>query len=141
MSGCILAIDESYQCCAFLLPDKFHTSVGPSRSALPVHLVMMVSIPPRPQNSLRPDNDLYYVHGSYNLYTILPLRLPNMVSIPVLTFVFPNTIFGLMLAYSELPTLGLVQWFRVAALFPPALLPGLIFFFVTNPNSNMVLMM
>lgn len=44
-SSCILAIDDSYTCYAFLLPDRLHTRAGRSCSSLSVPLVAMVSAP------------------------------------------------------------------------------------------------
>lgn len=120
-SGCILVIDDSYQCYAFLPPNRLCTRVGWLYSVLPMPLVALVLVPLLSQNSPRLDSDLYRVPCSYTLHTILPPRILSMVFVLVLTYAFPSISFGPALEFAELPTLGLVSGFRAAALLPPSL--------------------
>ena len=140
-SSCILVIDDSYQSCAFLPPDRLHTRAGWLCLALFVPLVTMVLVPMLPQNSLRPDNDLYRVPGSYTLHTILPPGLLSAVFVLVLTSTFASINFGPPLKFTELPTLGLVSRFCAATLLPPVLQLGLRSFVVIELTSDMALMM
>lgn len=134
-------IDCICQCCASLLPDRLCTKAGKSCLTLPVPLVVTVWIPLLPQNSPRPDTNLYLVLGSYTLYTILPPGHLGTVFVLVLTFVFPNPNFGPALGFAKLPTLDPIPRFRVAALLPPALLLGLRSYVVARLTSDMTLMM
>lgn len=115
--------------------------MGQSHLALPIPLVAMVSVPLLPQNSPRPDNDLYRVPSSCTLYTIVTPRLLGAMSVLVLTSIFPNKNFGPAHGFAELPTLGPVPGFRAATLQPPALLLGLRSSIVTRLSSDMALVM
>jgi len=98
----------------------------------------MVLVPPLPHNSLRLGSDLYRALGSY---TILPLGLLVAVPVLVLTSSFPNTNFGYALGFAELPTPGLAMKCRATSLLSLMLQPGLRSSIVTEPSSDVVLMM
>jgi len=101
----------------------------------------MVLVPPLPHNLLRLGSDLYCVPDSYTLYNILPPGLLVAVPLLILTSSFPNTNFGSVLGFSELPTLGLVTEFHATSSLSLMLQPGLRSFVVIKPSSDVVLMM
>lgn len=114
-SSCILVIDDSYQCCAFLPLDRLCTRVGLWCSVPSVPLVAIALIPPLPQNLLWLGSDIFHVLGFYTLYTILPPELLIAVSILILASSFPNTNLGSVLGFAELPTLSLATEFLVTS--------------------------
>lgn len=131
-----MVADDSYLCCAFLPSDRLCTKAGLLCSALP--LVAMVLVPPLPHNSLRLGINIYHAIGSY---TILPPVLMVAVPVLVLTSSFPNTNFGYVLGFYELPTPGLVTECRATSSLSLMLQPRLRYSVLTNPSLDVVLMM
>lgn len=112
-----------------------------SRLALLVPLFAMVLVPPLFHSLQRPDSDIYHDPGFYTLYTTHLLGILGGVPVVVLTFAFLNTGFVFARGFVELPTPYPILECHATSLLSLILQPGLRSFAVTEPSSDVALMM